>query len=190
MDNQKVGAFIATRRKALGMTQRALAEQLHVTNKAISKWETGAGFPDVGSLEPLAAALEVSVVELLHGEQLDSYSVSEETAREAVAQVVRTAAKAEQQDALTSLVTLLAVPLVVCLLWVLRIPGLQPWLLRCLPWVFGGVGVVATIRALWRWSRSSTLLRTFLSATAVTVGLFSASAINLALLLLCMIYAL
>jgi len=68
MDNVKVGSFIAGRRTELGMTQTELAEKLHVTNKAISKWETGKGFPDVSLLEPLAEALQVSVTELMRGE--------------------------------------------------------------------------------------------------------------------------
>ena len=67
MDANKTGALIAAKRKEKGMTQRELAEKLHISNKAVSRWETGAGFPDVSLLEPLAEALGVTVTELLSG---------------------------------------------------------------------------------------------------------------------------
>ena len=67
MDQQKMGAFIAAVRKEKGLTQRELAEQLHVTNKAVSKWELGRSLPDSATLEPLAHALGVTVDELLSG---------------------------------------------------------------------------------------------------------------------------
>ena len=72
MDNNKTGQLIARRRKAVGLTQRELAERLGVTNKAVSKWETGGGLPDVGMLKDLCRILEISVDELLDGEQKGS----------------------------------------------------------------------------------------------------------------------
>ena len=69
MDNLRFGAFVAQLRKEKQWTQQELADRLHVTDKAISKWETGKGFPEVTLLEPLAQALEVSLVELLQGER-------------------------------------------------------------------------------------------------------------------------
>ncbi len=65
MDSKKIGVFIAARRKALGLTQAALAEQLHVTDKAISRWERGVGLPDISNLQPLAVALGVSMDQLM-----------------------------------------------------------------------------------------------------------------------------
>ena len=47
MDNGKTGTLIAARRKELGMTQKELAEKLHISDRTVSKWERGAGFPDV-----------------------------------------------------------------------------------------------------------------------------------------------
>lgn len=71
LDKQKTGEFIAGRRRALGLTQRELAAGLSVSDKAVSKWETGQSMPDVGLLVPLAEALGVSVTELLRGERLE-----------------------------------------------------------------------------------------------------------------------
>ena len=65
MDIQSLGAFIQSRRKDLGMTQSQLGAKLHVTDKAVSRWERGVGFPDVKLLEPLAEALQISVSELM-----------------------------------------------------------------------------------------------------------------------------
>ncbi|MHB8128386.1 MAG: helix-turn-helix domain-containing protein [Mobilitalea sp.] len=68
MDNKKIGDFITSLRKNKNMTQRDLADQLGVTDKAVSKWERGAGYPDIAMLKPLADALGTSVNELLEGE--------------------------------------------------------------------------------------------------------------------------
>lgn len=68
MDNTKTGALIAARRRTLGLTQDELAKQLHVTGKAVSKWERGLSFPGVDLLIPLADTLGVTVMDLLAGE--------------------------------------------------------------------------------------------------------------------------
>lgn len=68
MDAKQFGSFLAKQRKEKGYTQKELAEHLGVTDKAISRWENGHGYPDIESLEPLAKELGVSLMELLHGE--------------------------------------------------------------------------------------------------------------------------
>ena len=65
MDKQLLGAFIAERRKRQGMTQAALAQALHVTDKAVSKWERGLSYPDVTLLQPLADVFRLKVDDLL-----------------------------------------------------------------------------------------------------------------------------
>ena len=67
MDNYVTGAVIRKAREEKHLTQEQLAAALHVSSKAVSKWETGAGFPDISLLEPLAKALGLSVIELLSG---------------------------------------------------------------------------------------------------------------------------
>ena len=67
MDHYVTGAAIKALREKQGMTQAQLAQKLCVTDKAVSKWETGRGLPDLSLLEPLAAALRASVPELLSG---------------------------------------------------------------------------------------------------------------------------
>jgi transcriptional regulator with XRE-family HTH domain len=67
MENKNTAYQIASRRKSLGLTQQALADKLHITNKAVSKWETGEGLPDISILADLAKALETTTDELLSG---------------------------------------------------------------------------------------------------------------------------
>lgn len=71
MENNIIATIISTRRKALGLTQQALADKLHITNKAVSKWETGEGLPDIGLLKELAFVLEISIDELINGIQIN-----------------------------------------------------------------------------------------------------------------------
>lgn len=70
MDQVKVGKFIAVLRKEQGMTQEALGRKLGVTNKTVSRWETGRYMPDIELLLPLGEVLDVSVNELLAGKRL------------------------------------------------------------------------------------------------------------------------
>ena len=70
MDQVKVGRFIAKLRKEQGLTQEALGQELGVTNKTVSRWETGSYMPDIELLIPLGEILGVSVNELLAGERL------------------------------------------------------------------------------------------------------------------------
>ena len=65
VNKERLGDFIGSERKNLGLTQRDLAARLHVTDKAVSKWERGLSYPDVTLLEPLAAALDLTVEELM-----------------------------------------------------------------------------------------------------------------------------
>ena len=71
VDVERLGKFIQSRRRELGMTQGELGAKLKVTDKAISRWERGVGFPDINLLEPLAEALQVSIEELMRCEQIN-----------------------------------------------------------------------------------------------------------------------
>ena len=70
MDAKKLGLFIAQLRKENNLTQAELAQKLQVTDKAVSKWECGVGLPDINTIEPLASALGVSVLEVMKAERL------------------------------------------------------------------------------------------------------------------------
>ncbi len=97
MDAEKFGAFVQLRRKELGLTQAELAEKIFVTPKAVSRWERGIGFPDIKLLQPLAEALDVTLVELMHGEKLEK-ALSREEASIIVSETVE---QMEQQRKMT-----------------------------------------------------------------------------------------
>lgn len=78
MDKNITGRFIAELRKQKGFTQKELAEKLMVTDKAISRWETGKGLPDTSLLKPLGDVLGVSITELLSGKRIEEVDMKEQ----------------------------------------------------------------------------------------------------------------
>ena len=72
MNYDKIGEFIKNKRKERNLTQSELAERINVTDKAISKWERGLGCPDVSLLEILSKELDVSILELLQGREIEN----------------------------------------------------------------------------------------------------------------------
>lgn len=79
MDTNATGRFIADLRKQKGYTQKQLAEKLMVTDKAISRWETGKGLPDTSLLKPLGDILGVSVSELLSGKIIEDEKMKDQS---------------------------------------------------------------------------------------------------------------
>lgn len=79
MDAKVFGAYIASLRKEKHMTQSQVAEKIHVTDKAVSKWERGLGIPDINNMEALAEALDVTIAELIQcKKQEDAFIKPEE----------------------------------------------------------------------------------------------------------------
>lgn len=109
MDAGKTGELIAARRKELELSQEELARRIHVTDKAVSKWETGRGMPGIQSLEPLAEVLELSVSELLSGQRL----TAEELPQAAGGQIVESMKKARARIFQGALAALLLAALAV-----------------------------------------------------------------------------
>ena len=79
MNQKKIGSFIAARRKDEGMTQSQLAEKLGITDKAVSKWETGKSMPDLSLFKPLCELLEITLNELLAGEFISDENLKEKS---------------------------------------------------------------------------------------------------------------
>lgn len=79
MNAQKIGEFIKEQRKIKSLTQKELADIINCTDKAVSRWETGRGIPEVSLLLPLSKALDVTVNELLSGERIEEEKLLEKT---------------------------------------------------------------------------------------------------------------
>ena len=103
MDQIKIGRFIADERKRKGYTQKQLSEKLEISDKTISKWERGNGFPEVSLLLPLCNELEITVNELLSGER-----VSEEDyrmkAEENMVNLVREAQESKRKIIISAII--------------------------------------------------------------------------------------
>ena len=134
MDNQKLGIFITELRKEKGLTQAQLAQKLNVTDKAVSKWERGVGFPDIKLLEPLADVLDISLLELMKSERLPKTTVSAPDTTD-VASYER---KIERQR--IALVTLFIV-LLIALIFLVDIMQSFGFLFVCLPIILFFLGI-------------------------------------------------
>ena len=110
MDQVKIGKFIQEMRKEQSLTQRELAEKLNISDKTISKWETGNGLPEVGLMLPLCELLHISVNELLSGERLDEKQYHKK-AEENIMDLLKERAEAKKKiimGVIIVLITLLA----------------------------------------------------------------------------------
>lgn len=127
MNQEKTGAFIAQLRKESNMTQVQLADELGVTNKAISKWKNGNGFPEVSLLLPLCIELEITVNELLSGERVseDDYR---KKAEENMVNLVKEAQESKKKIILSTMVAGLSVVAAVPLVMVAGMLEMETWL--------------------------------------------------------------
>lgn len=90
MDKILVGKFISEQRKAKGFTQKDLAEKLNVTDKAVSKWETGKGYPDIEILEALSDIFDVTINDILSGEIVSQENKEKEADKNLVEEIKNT----------------------------------------------------------------------------------------------------
>ena len=116
MNQIKIGRFIADERKRKGYTQKQLSEKLEISDKTISKWERGNGFPEVSLLLPLCNELEITVNELLSGERVSEEDYRKK-AEENMVNLVKEAQENKKKIILSAMVAFLtsiaAIPLFV-----------------------------------------------------------------------------
>ena len=155
MDQARVGRFIAACRRERGLTQRQLAELLLVSDKTISKWETGRGLPEVSLMLPLCAALGITVNDLLSGERVGEGDYRKK-AEENMMELVRENAENRQrllQSIACGGVTVVAVCALVALAAFLPLPALArvALLLLAMATAVAGIWAAATldVRAGW-----------------------------------------
>ncbi len=131
MKTESMAQLIAGLRKGKNMTQKQLADKLHVTDKAVSKWERGMGYPDIGVLSLLADALDVTVNELLDGKKGETPNKEQEQLVENTlryVQKVHTDKKETAKQVAKAAVTLAFLTgIVVCLICDFAIAGTMTW---------------------------------------------------------------
>ena len=115
MDLVKIGKYIAGKRKALGMTQKQLAEKLNMSDKSVSKWERGICLPDVSVYMELCEILGISINEFLAGEDIDAENV-EKKSEDNIIQVTKDSKKKQKNlKSILAVVTTFAVTMVLVL---------------------------------------------------------------------------
>lgn len=140
MDQIKIGKFIAKERKSKGYTQRQLADILGISDKTVSKWERGNGFPDVSLLLPLCEKLDISVNELLTGERVSEENYRKK-AEENIMNLVKEAQENRKKIILSAMVAGLAIVASMPLFIISGMLDIETWLRG----VLIGMGAVVVI---------------------------------------------
>ena len=140
MDQIKIGKFIAEERKAKKYTQRELADKLSISDKTISKWERGNGFPEVSLLLPLCNELEITVNELLSGERLQAMDYKKKAEKNMV-NLVKEAQESKKKIIMSAMVSVLVIVAAVPLFVVAGMFEMQVWTRVLLM----GIGFVITV---------------------------------------------
>lgn len=126
MDQVKIGRFIQTARKEQKLTQKEVAEQLSISDKTVSKWETGNGMPDVSLMLPLCSILKISVNELLSGERLDEAQYYKR-AEENMMALMNEKKEAKVKIVLSSMVVLIALLACVTIVLIAGLAEFEIW---------------------------------------------------------------
>ncbi len=145
MDQIRVGKFIAESRKALGLTQRQLADALDISDKTVSKWECGKGLPEVSLMLPLCRILGISVNEMLSGERLNEVNYKER-AEENMMDLIKENAENKKRMALSvicGVITVIAVCSLVTIASYLPLPVIARGLLIFLAFATAAAGIGA-----------------------------------------------
>lgn len=126
MDQIKTGKFIAAMRKEQGLTQRQLADSLNISDKTVSKWETGKGLPEVALMVPLCDALHITVNELLCGQRLTDSDYKQKT-EEVIMDLVKEREESKKKLVLSIIVCVIGILAGVTLVMVSGLARLETW---------------------------------------------------------------
>ena len=143
MDQVKTGRFIKACRKEKNLTQREVAEKLNISEKTVSKWETGNGLPEVSLMLPLCELLEISVNELLSGERLDEKKYFEK-AEQNIMSLMEEKAQAKKKLIIAAIICVITLLAGLTLVLVAVLLEMETWL-RVVLGVMGAVIIVTGI---------------------------------------------
>ena len=149
MDQMKIGRFIAERRKNNNLTQMQLAEKLNITDRAVSKWETGKSMPDASIMLSLCKELKISVNDLLNGELVDVENYNEKSEQ----MLIELAKQKEQADrhllSLEIVIGVLSIIVLLTFVFVAAFVNMADWMrivLCAVGFVIAMVGVAFALR--------------------------------------------
>lgn len=149
MDQIKTGKFIAAMRKEQGLTQRQLADSLNISDKTVSKWETGKGLPEVALMVPLCDALHITVNELLCGQRLTDSDYKQKT-EEVIMDLVKEREESKKKLVLSIIVCVIGILAGVTLVLVSGLARLETWtrvvlIAIAMITMFGCIGVACAL---------------------------------------------
>lgn len=147
MDNQKFGEFISELRKERGWTQMDLAQRLNVTDKAVSKWERGVGFPDIKLIEPLADTLGVSILEIMKSERIREQEILAENANETISEIIDMAILQKKIEKRNLVIGIIGIALAVAIIFLVDLMRGIGFVMVYLPIL--AVAVIAMSGAMW-----------------------------------------
>lgn len=150
MDHEKFGNFIVTLRKEQGLTQAELAQRLHVTDKAVSKWERGLGFPDIKLIEPLADALGVTILEIMQAEKISEREIPQQKVSQTLTDTFSIAQKQRQKERRQMFCVAGIVTLFILLIFLLDAMGSIGFFMVCLPFITLALGVLFLVIGITR----------------------------------------
>ncbi|MBE6863493.1 MAG: helix-turn-helix transcriptional regulator [Ruminococcus flavefaciens] len=128
MDQSKIGKFISQRRKAQGLTQVQLAEKLGITDRAVSKWETGKSMPDVSVMIELCEILKITVNDLLCGEVVSMEKINETTEKNLLEMIKQKEEADKRLLSIEIVITVISVVFMLTLLFIAIFLSMQEWL--------------------------------------------------------------
>lgn len=149
MDQIKIGKFIAACRKERGMTQMQLAEQLHITDRAVSKWETGRAMPDTSVMPELCRVLGIRINDLFHGEVVTMEDYKQQTEQLLLDMAKQKEAADRQLLSLEMLIGTFSVIILLGFSMVAAFVPMQGWLqavLIVIGFVLGLIGIFFALR--------------------------------------------
>ena len=167
MDAKKLGQFIAEIRKEKEMTQAELASELHVTDKAVSKWERGLGLPDINSIEPLADALGISVAEVMQAERIPDAHVTQENASEMLTNAFDIMKQQRKLERKHHTLILVGVLLAIVLLFLGDTMGWMGMFFVVSPCLCVALAISLVIYGIWRKRNHLPCARTFILAAVL-----------------------
>ena len=167
MDAKKLGQFIAEIRKENGMTQAELAAKLHVTDKAVSKWERGLGLPDINNIEPLADALGISVAEVMQAELIAQEHVTPENASEMLTNAFDLVKQQRRMERKHHILIFVGVLLVIVLIFLGDTMGWMGLIGVVAPCLCVALALSLVIYGIWRKRNHLPCIRTFILAAVL-----------------------